>query len=170
MSTINAYTNIASTPANMLPAVNLSEYLAVQHALKQGMFPDSNPKPVLRADAPIWTPKLDEERQCDFCGEDVGEYGGNNPAPLKGTKCCDDCNETKVRPARMAQPEARWYDANAIEEETLVEGEIMVEWDTDDETPDLPKTVKIPAMKSDDVADYLSDNYGWCVNNWELVV
>jgi len=45
---------------------------------------------------------LDEERQCDFCGCDVGEYGGNNPAPLEGTKCCDDCNETRVRPARMA--------------------------------------------------------------------
>tara|TARA_R110000868_G_scaffold131630_1_gene341736 strand:- start:46 stop:507 length:462 start_codon:yes stop_codon:yes gene_type:complete len=54
-------------------------------------------------------------------------------------------------------------------EETLVQGEVAVEWDTDDETPDLPTTVKIPPMKSEDVADYLSDNYGWCVNNWNLV-
>jgi hypothetical protein len=56
------------------------------------------------------------------------------------------------------------------EKETLVQGKVMVEWDTDDETPDLPETVKIPPMKSEDVADYLSDNYGWCVNNWKLIV
>jgi len=46
---------------------------------------------------------------CDICGEDVGEYGGNNHAPLAGDKCCDPCNKSKVIPARMALPEGFTY-------------------------------------------------------------
>jgi len=112
-------------PGDMQSVPNLSEFLAVERALAQGMFPHSNPKPVLRADAPIWTPEFGEPLQDGF-------------------------------------------------DEPLVEGEVMVDWDSDgdersDLGEDLPQTVKIPAMKSDDVADYLSDNYGWCVRHWELV-
>lgn len=44
---------------------------------------------------------------------------------------------------------------------------VIVNWDTDNEKVDLPKEVEIPAnIPDDEVADYLSDNYGWCVNSW----
>lgn len=38
--------------------------------------------------------------KCCLCGGDAGEYG-NNAHPLKDGKCCDDCNTTKVIPARL---------------------------------------------------------------------
>lgn len=42
---------------------------------------------------------------------------------------------------------------------------IMVDWDDDDEN--LPTRVKIPTdITDEDVADYLSDTYGFCVNGW----
>jgi hypothetical protein len=39
---------------------------------------------------------------CVFCGENVGEFGGNSPVPLKDftERCCDSCNFSKVIPAR----------------------------------------------------------------------
>ena len=41
-----------------------------------------------------------------------------------------------------------------------------VDWVTDGETVALPKIVDVPdGVKADDVADWLSDNYGWCVNS-----
>jgi hypothetical protein len=44
------------------------------------------------------------EKWCCFCGDEVGKYG-NNPEPIMDGvkwKCCDECNTTKVIPARMA--------------------------------------------------------------------
>ena len=42
---------------------------------------------------------------------------------------------------------------------------IMVDWDDDGEN--LPTKVKIPTdIDDEDVADYLSDTYGFCVNGW----
>ena len=42
---------------------------------------------------------------------------------------------------------------------------IMVDWDDDGEN--LPRTVEIPSnIDDEDVADYLSDTYGFCVNGW----
>ena len=51
-----------------------------------------------------------------------------------------------------------------------------IRWDTtDEEAPvrghkvDLPKTVKLPyKMSLDEVADWLSDKYGWCINSLEV--
>lgn len=44
---------------------------------------------------------------------------------------------------------------------------VSVNWDTDEENIDLPKVVEIPNyVENDDVADYLSDKYGWCVNSY----
>lgn len=40
--------------------------------------------------------------KCCFCGKDAGEYG-NNARPLKDGVCCDDCNNSKVIPARLDQ-------------------------------------------------------------------
>ena len=49
---------------------------------------------------------------------------------------------------------------------------VKVNWDTtDDEHPDgqdagLPKIVDVPDdLLPDDIADWLSDQYGWCVNS-----
>ena len=42
---------------------------------------------------------------------------------------------------------------------------ILVDWDDDGEN--LPRTVEIPSdIDDEDVADYLSDTYGFCVNEW----
>lgn len=42
---------------------------------------------------------------------------------------------------------------------------VTVDWDNDGET--LPTKVRIPTKIADeDVADYLSDTYGFCVNFW----
>ena len=44
---------------------------------------------------------------------------------------------------------------------------VSVNWDTDNQKVDLPKIVEIPNyVEDDDVADYLSDEYGWCVNSY----
>ena len=42
------------------------------------------------------------EYTCCLCGRLKNDYG-NNPAPLKpnNLKCCDDCNENIVIPARV---------------------------------------------------------------------
>jgi len=45
-----------------------------------------------------------------------------------------------------------------------------ISWDTDGETVSLPTTVKVPSSvhDEDDICDYLSDEYGWCVNGFDL--
>lgn len=46
---------------------------------------------------------------------------------------------------------------------------INIKWDTDDQVVDLPSEVEIPeGYFEDDIADYLSDEYGWCVFSFEL--
>ena len=43
------------------------------------------------------------KRTCCICGKNF-EGWGNNPAPVKDEGvCCDDCNATRVIPARIAQ-------------------------------------------------------------------
>lgn len=42
---------------------------------------------------------------------------------------------------------------------------VLVDWDDDGEN--MPTKVKIPTdIDDEDVADYLSDTYGFCVNEW----
>jgi len=44
-----------------------------------------------------------------------------------------------------------------------------IKWETDDEVVDLPTEVEVDDNMSDDeVADYLSDTYGWLVNGFSL--
>ena len=46
---------------------------------------------------------------------------------------------------------------------------INIQWDTDDQVVDLPTEVEIPESYSEEeVADYLSDKYGYCVFNFEI--
>ena len=43
--------------------------------------------------------------KCCLCGKELTDYG-NNPWPLKTNdddRCCDECNSSKVIPARIAQ-------------------------------------------------------------------
>ena len=59
---------------------------------------------------------------------------------------------------------------------------VKVDWDLDSDyaededgeddeiIPNPAEVIDIPkSVNDDDVADYLSDNYGYCVNSWELV-
>jgi len=40
--------------------------------------------------------------KCILCNKEIGKYG-NNAMPIKEGSCCDDCNLTKVIPARLAR-------------------------------------------------------------------
>jgi hypothetical protein len=43
---------------------------------------------------------------CCLCGRMFIGYG-NNPWPLKGDRCCDGCNDSKVIPARISNMKGR---------------------------------------------------------------
>ena len=46
---------------------------------------------------------------------------------------------------------------------------VAVVWDTDGENVELPKLVEIPEYIKKgnyNIADYLSSNYGWCVDSY----
>lgn len=44
-----------------------------------------------------------------------------------------------------------------------------IEWDTDEEDAELPDEVFIPwNIFDDDIADYLSDEYGFCVRDYNV--
>ena len=47
---------------------------------------------------------------------------------------------------------------------------VKVDWDTDGVSPaelGLPDVVSVPSdIPSDEISDYLSDNYGFCANSW----
>ena len=46
---------------------------------------------------------------------------------------------------------------------------INIKWDTDNEMIDLPTEVEIPeGYSEDEVADYLSDEYGYCIFNFDI--
>ena len=46
---------------------------------------------------------------------------------------------------------------------------INIKWDTDDQVVDLPTEVEIPeGYSEDEVVDYLSDEYGFCVFNFDI--
>ena len=46
-----------------------------------------------------------------------------------------------------------------------------IEWDTDGEDIDLPSEVCIPNNIADeDIADYLSDNYGFCIFSFRIKI
>lgn len=50
--------------------------------------------------------------------------------------------------------------------------QVKVKWDTDGyslEELGLQEVVTIPTINSDDVADYLSDEYGYCVESFAIV-
>ncbi|MGM9543570.1 MAG: hypothetical protein ACI3T9_01170 [Romboutsia timonensis] len=45
----------------------------------------------------------EEQHTCCICGKEFIGYG-NNPDPVKKEgRCCDDCNSTKVIPARLEE-------------------------------------------------------------------
>ena len=49
---------------------------------------------------------------------------------------------------------------------------VKVNWDTDGYSAQelgLPEIVDMPAVSVFEIADYLSDEYGYCVTNWEFV-
>ena len=43
-------------------------------------------------------------KKCSLCGSEYKDYG-HNPEPIKDFKerCCDNCNATKVIPARLGK-------------------------------------------------------------------
>lgn len=41
-------------------------------------------------------------------------------------------------------------------------------WDLDGEEVELPTEVSIPSMEEDEIADYLSDCYGFCIFSFNI--
>lgn len=47
---------------------------------------------------------------------------------------------------------------------------VKVDWDCEEENVNLPEEVVVPdEVDEEEVADWLSDEYGWCVNSWYVV-
>ena len=52
---------------------------------------------------------MDEKHICCICGQEFTGYG-NNPYPVNSdedARCCDDCNTTKVIPARLEELQSK---------------------------------------------------------------
>lgn len=45
---------------------------------------------------------------------------------------------------------------------------VNIEWDTDGKRVRLPIAVTVECESEDDIADALSDEYGWLVNGYEI--
>ena len=46
---------------------------------------------------------------------------------------------------------------------------VSVIWDTDGKDVSLPSEVEVPAeLKKEEIADYLSDKYGWLVKSFSV--
>lgn len=85
---------------------------------------------------------------------------------------------------QMAESSENWDMVEIANNLALQEGEsqtideypsitvrtVSVEWDTDgmdEEELDLPSEVEIPGeLDDEDVTDWLSDNYGFCIKSW----
>jgi hypothetical protein len=85
---------------------------------------------------------------------------------------------------QMAESSENWDMVEIAQNLALQEGEtqavdeypsvtvrtVRVEWDTDgmdEEELDLPSEVEIPGeLDDEDVTDWLSDNYGFCLKSW----
>lgn len=63
-------------------------------------------------------------------------------------------------------------EAEMAEEDISEDGSLVkVDWDTDDEpVEDLPEIVRVPSyVEEGEVADWLSDCYGYCVNSYSEI-
>lgn len=65
------------------------------------------------------------------------------------------------------EEEAEMAEENISEDGSLVK----IDWDTDDElVEDLPEIVRVPSyVEEGNVADWLSDCYGYCVNSYHEI-
>ena len=99
-----------------------------------------------------------EKYFCPECGHEFvqGEYNYNYDTALLDFEC----------------PFCDWSgtDNNVHTDKTIRVTDI--EWDTDGENPedlDLPSEVAInDDIDEDEIADWLSDNYGWCVLSFNV--
>jgi predicted metal-dependent hydrolase len=47
---------------------------------------------------------------------------------------------------------------------------VIVNWETDNEKVDLPEKVEVPDnISEEEIADWLSDKYGWLVNSYSEI-
>ena len=57
-------------------------------------------------------------KKCCLCGKEIEGYG-NNPSPLKGDICCDECNATILVPLRLYLYQQIYAEHQAHEQECV---------------------------------------------------
>ena len=77
-----------------------------------------------------------EKHKCVICGHDFEGYG-NNAEPVKPGICCDECNETKVIPARLKQLGLKEDKEKEIPDITVKDDVLSVDIDKE---PEVEKT------------------------------
>ena len=84
--------------------------------------------------------------------------------------CLMDFNEEEITLEVMGETFTVSPDEFADQNPALVigvNGERTIKVDWDDDGAEMPEEITIPNFIPDeDVADYLSDTYGFCVNSW----
>ena len=99
-----------------------------------------------------------EKYVCPECGHEFvqGEYNYNYDTALLDFEC----------------PECGWNGTDNVVDTDKTIHVTNIEWDTDGEDPkdlNLPNEVKINEdIDEDEIADYLSDEYGWCVCSFNV--
>tara|TARA_Y100000996_G_C22504993_1_gene635992 strand:+ start:651 stop:1268 length:618 start_codon:yes stop_codon:yes gene_type:complete len=90
-------------------------------------------------------------------------WGGDPEGPL--AKALERARKQKPKPLKLTklphrdQKSLRDFEAQATH----------IDWETDGEEVDLPKTVEVPDdLDADEIADYLSDEYGFLVNSFQI--
>ena len=92
------------------------------------------------------------EEKCVLCGGEIKGYG-NNPAPLADEgRCCDDCNKSKVIPARMSK--LKDSDDDDTDDDVAIFNESC---DCDDNVDDLFTDEDEEALKKSGIFEELND-------------
>ena len=111
------------------------------------------------ADEPI---EIEDEEETEVVEEGLKLDGVKSLRGTKGLRRRPDKNGVKSLRGRA--------NSKISGTEDLTEAyAVDIDWETDGEDVDLPTRVKLPAgIDDEDVADYLSDTYGWLVNGCNI--
>jgi hypothetical protein len=115
--------------------------------------------------------EADDKFKCSDCGE----IDYNCKCYLKDIVCvkCDEweedcqCKTPKLR--YLFSKDGDGYGEWVNDAESFEAQATHIDWETDGQEVDLPKTVEVPDdLDADEIADYLSDEHGFLVNTFQI--